>query len=263
MFKDVSSNTRKTRNARGQTALQKIATQSTSYISDGIKARYFSKDNKANFATLASDIGKLRSLLNTERKHVETTQNGATVVATAGTGSVYAINPPAEGTDAGNRTGRSIKAIRFDVSGEFIYSTGTVATTSLQRQTFNWYLVRNKSTSSSSGTTPFVVADILDPDSNSVYTPMSMMDPDNIVDFEIMQCGQEVVDLRFNTTAPSSGHKCFTFSHDCSLHQSFNNTTAASVTQNACFLMFTAMNPVNTGGVSTVSFVAREWFVDN
>jgi hypothetical protein len=203
---------------------------------------------------------KIARLLNTENKHVDI-QNSNTVLPSASL--ILCCTPPAEGSDSNQRTGRSLKVDKIDLLLQFTYSTGTPATCAVQSQIFNWYLVRYLKTPSSGGTTVFNITEFLNQDANSQYTPMSLINDDTDENFQVMAAGTQHLTLPFLPTVASAFNAIQTHTHQCSFHQTFNGTTAATITDNCVFLVVTAMNASNTGGISNCTSTMRMWFVDN
>jgi len=208
-----------------------------------------------------SDVKELKRMLNTEEKHVDTTTGTTTVVV--GASVVTPIGTVAEGSDNNQRTGRSVKLVRIEMSCFFSYSTGTISSQTVQNQIINWYVVRYNKTPSSSGATAFTISEFLNQDSNANYSPLSLPNSDTSENFTLLASGETRVDLADSTTGPSSKGAMLNVSIPCNFHQTYNSTTAASICDNMCFLVFTAIEPINTAGSSTVNPATRMWYVDN
>lgn len=224
------------------------------------KKRYFSKNGKQNVTNLAKDVMMLQKLLNTEMKYVNT-KTGNNITNTAG--FVDVLTSAAEGSDSTQRTGRSIKIQRVDVNLEFIYSSGTAATSAEQDCRFSWFVIQYLATPSTSGATAFNIADFLDTDMSGNYTSMSMGDPDTARDFRILANG--IVDTQIQSV-PAASYAARGYASACidtNFHQSFNSTTAASIVDNNICIVLTAQRAVNTGGACQYNMNARMWFTDN
>jgi hypothetical protein len=243
---------------KGETALSRIISYSKDQVKRSVTQRYV---KRGGLQQVASDIRELRKMLNTEEKHFDTVTAATTVTSTSS--QVLAIGSMAEGSDSNQRTGRSIKIVRTDLNLVFTYSTGTPATTSIQNQYFNWYYVKYLKSAAGAGQTPFGISEFLNQDPGSNYTPISLPNPDTNENFQVLASGQIEVDLPDATTALSSRFKIITLQVDRVFHQTYNGSTAASISDNMCFLVFTALNAINAGGASNVAFGVRQWYVDN
>jgi len=238
----------------GTSALKRIIKNSRDQAVDAVKQRYV----RGGLAQVKSDVQALKRLLNTEEKHIDTL-TGATTV-TSGSSLISSIGTMAEGSDSNQRTGRSVKIIRTDLLMSFQYSTGAPGTQAFQNQVFNWYLVKyNKTTSNAA----FSIADLLNQDPGSNYTAISLPNPDLNQNFTILDAGVVDVDLTEATTVTSARVVIKQVTVNRSFHQIYSSTTAASITDNMCFLVFTAFQPINTGGLSQIAYSARMWYVDN
>jgi hypothetical protein len=247
-------------NNKKQSALMRIAKTSANNIVDAGKKRYFSKNAKSNVSNIAKDLMFLKSIINVEGKHIETVSNATVTVASS---LVSALTAPATGSDSNQRNGRSIRIKRIDVNMTFTMTSGTAATSSNGNQRFQWYLVQYLDTPSASGASPFAIADFLDQDQASNYTPMSLPDPDTAQDFKVLATGLVDVPVLTVPATNTAFTKFVDLSVDCDFHQSFNSTTAASIVENNICLVFTAQHSANTGGSSTIAYNARVWFIDN
>jgi len=243
---------------KGETALSRIISYSKDQVRKQVTQRYA---KRGGMKQIADDIKELRRILNTEEKHFDTVTATTSVTSTAS--QVLAIGSMAEGSDSNQRTGRSIKIVRTDINLLFAYSSGTPATTAIQNQWFNWYYVKYLKSAAGAGQTPFGISEFLNQDPGSNYTPISLPNPDTNENFAILASGQVEVDLPDSTTAASARYKVVQLQVDRAFHQTYNGTTAASISDNMCFLVVTALNAINAGGASSVSFGIRQWYVDN
>jgi hypothetical protein len=242
----------------GRSAIRSMISYSKDQAVGFARNRYA---KKGGMKQIAADISELRAMLNVEDKQVVDLTGTTTVTAAAPL--VQALGSVAQGSNSNNRTGNSIKVTRVDLIMGFAYSTGTVATTALQNQYFNWYVVRYLKTPSSNGATPFGIGDFLGSDPNSNNTVLSLPNNDLNEDFHILASGEVEVDLTFSATNPTSRFKVVNLTIPCSFHQTFNGTAASNIVDNALFLVVTAINPINTGGASTLINSARIWYIDN
>jgi hypothetical protein len=213
---------------------------------------------------VGKDIAKLTRMLNVENKHLEGFLSLA-VVDTSTTSCIAPMITVAEGSDGNQRTGRSIKINKIDLNLHAFVNTGAIATATETCQIFNYYLVRYKKTPSVSGAAAFPIIDFINQDSAGHYTPMSMFNPDLAENFQVLEAGQITLDFPF----PSAGTNTYNVdrmvqtSHECSFHQTFSSSSAASIIDNMLHLVVVALNPLNTGGASQVDVSYRLWFVDN
>jgi hypothetical protein len=258
MPKPSKSKSQKPKVRKGQNAISSIIKNSTDQFRGAARNRYV---KRGGLTQIAADINELRKMMNTEEKHTDTQTTATSTVLSSST--ILLVNPPAEGSDNNQRTGRSIKVVKIDCNFQFLFSSGTVSTTGILNQLFNYYVIKYLKTPSSSGSVPFVINDLLNIDPNGNFSPLSFPNSDIIEDFAILASGQIDVELPETTTAPSYRNKAVTLSIDRSFHQSFNGTALTNITDNCVFVVFTALNPANTGGNSTVTSSVRLWYVDN
>jgi hypothetical protein len=228
---------------------------STDQVASAITHRYTGPKALSN---VASDMKKVIALLNVEDKHVDTSIGTTSVTNTASL--VVAVSGPIQGITGSTRTGDSIKINKIDLNIHFNYSSGTSATSIYTNQYFNWYLVRYLKTLSN---TPFAIGDMLNNDAGGNVTPMSLVNTDLIEDFQLMASGQVNVIVQKLGTVSTNDDELRFVSHECSFHQSYTGAGIASISDNQMFLVFTALNPINAGGVSSVQVQARTWFIDN
>ena len=221
-----------------------------------VKKRYTGKQAVSN---IAKDLSLLKTMINAEDKQIYTLAANQTV--TNASPLVYGIGTVAQGSASNQRTGDSIRINRIDLEMAFVYNAGT-ATTALN-QTFNWYLVRYLKTPSVSGTTAFGIGEFLNQDASGTYTPLSFPNPDTNQNFQVMGSGQVSLTLPAVSASIGTVHKIVSVSHPCSFHQEYSGSANTTITDNMCYLVFTAYNPVNTGGASVVGVQSAMWFLDN
>jgi hypothetical protein len=240
----------------GQSAVKNLIMHARDQVTGAVRQRYTGKNAIPH---VLRDVSMLMSVVNTEDKHMDNSITFTTVAQ--GASLVQVLNPPAQGTSALTRVGNSIKINRIQLSMLFKYSSGTG--TAYLKQIFKYFLVRWLKTPSSSGTTPFTIGDFLDVDQNSNYTVNSLGDPDTDENFVVMAAGSVNVNLPQALGTDQIVNELVEFDHPCSFHQTFNSTTAASITDGTVFMVFTAAVPANTGGTSSVAFTSRQMFIDN
>jgi len=238
---------------RGQVALDRIYKQSRDYVIGRVRQRYGGRNGVVNGV---SDFVRIARMINTENKYVDTLLD---VTANVTTPYNAAINWPAEGTDNNNRTGRSIKVIKFDLLMRFYFSTGTVGTT--QSQTFKWFLVRYEKTNNTNST--FATADFLNQDAVTQISTLSLPNTDNAEDFQILISGTKAIVLPYWVSASSVTKSLVEVSHECDFHVEFNGTGATAIVDHNVQLVIVADTGVPTGGTSGCTFSLRMWYVDN
>jgi hypothetical protein len=243
---------------KGETAMSRIITYSKDQARGAIRNRY---GKRGGLQQVMTDVKELRKLLNTEEKHIDTIIGATTVSFTAS--NIILIGTVAEGSDSNQRTGRSIKIVRTDLLFYFNFSSGTVATSSQQNQYFNWYYIKYTKTPSSSGGSIFSIAEFLNQDAGSNYTPMSLPNPDNNENFVILASGQQEVELTVETGVTSVRFKIQQIQSERSFHQTYNGTASTNICDNCTFLVVTALQPANTGGISQYAASIRQWYIDN
>ncbi len=240
---------------RGLSAVNKIYKQSRDYVLGEITKRYGGPKGKV---TAAADIARIARMMNTENKYIDTLLD---VTCDKSTPYCAALNNVAEGSDNTNRTGRSVRVIKYDIMMKLYFSTGTVATSVGQSQFFKWFLVRFNKTTPSGQT--FAIADFLNQDSSSAYTVISLPNTDRSEDFQIMASGEALVQLQLTTGVSSQAAVWQTVSHDCSFHQEYSGTSNSTICDNNVQLVIVGGVNANTGGVSGVTYSIRCWYVDN
>ncbi len=208
---------------------------------------------------IARDVQMLKSILNTENKHVDTL---STPISISTAGSVSWIASPAEGDDSNNRNGRSIKIDRIDL---FLYTTWNPGTASLNDdQWMRWFVVRYLKTPSSAGSTPFSLNDFLNADPNTNRTVLSLPNTDTAENFQILDQGLYKVPVYYATAATGqTSSAIIETSIPCNFHQTFNGTAATTVCDNSLFFVCVCLNSFSTGGQCNALPQFRVWYVDN
>jgi len=236
-----------------------IFVRAKDYVIDAGKRRYGGKDAMKN---IVHDIGILKTVLNTELKHVRNLQGATTCnTTTSVVGGNNSILPIAAGTDNSQRTGRSIKLHHMDLILRFDWyggSTGVVGT-----QVFRWFVVLCKDLNSSNTST--AISNFLDVDPNSNYTPHSMRNIDLHDQFRVLADGVVELDMYASFTSGVNGQltRLIPSTIPLGMHQTFSNTTSASCESNYLQIFVVGLNTGGTGTVSTVSWVSQTYFVDN
>ncbi len=233
-----------------------MASQSLDNIKQYTKKRYSGKKAVSN---LAKDIMFLKTMLNTEQKHIDTLTAPVTVVSTSSL--VSALGTVAQGSSSSTRTGDSIRVRKMDFMLRFKYSTGT--TNSKEIQHFKYWVVRYLKTPASAGTAPFSINEFLVSDQAGNYSTSSFHNPDTMQNFFVHSVGELDINLHFNVGTDSDIVKIVELSIDCDFHQTYNGSTGSTVSDNMVFLVCVATNAVNTGGSSELGVSSRLWFVDN
>jgi hypothetical protein len=249
------SNNKQQRTVTGPSAISRIVKFSKDQAIERIGRRYSGPNSMSK---ISSDIKILKSLINTEEKHIDTSVSAFTVTQTAPV--VQAITSTAQGSGNMQRTGNSQKINRIDLSMSFLFDSGTVATSARQNQIFSWFLVRYLKTVTAAA---FAATDFLQNDVNGNVTPLSMANTDLNEDFQVMASGTVNVDLHEATTAISNVIRMVQVSHPCSFHQTFTGSAASTIVDNNVFVVLTAINPINGGGLSQASVFARMFYIDN
>lgn len=248
---------------RGQNAIKKMARNSKDQAQPSKgkgRSNNLLNGYGLDFKAIKRDLSMVKSLLNIEEKHIDTL---GTSTVTASASVVLAIGTVAQGSSSTTRTGDSIKIIRHDLNLLFNFSNGTPATSAQENQNFNWYYIKYNKTPSSSGSTPFAISEFLNQDVNSVYTPLSLMNPDTNENFTILDAGQINIGPNFLGTVSVNANRFVESSISRSYHQTYNGTAASNVCDAMTFLVVTASTGINAGGISTISYGIRQWYVDN
>jgi len=256
----TSSSLKQTSSSSGVTKADKsIFVRAKDYVIDAGRRRYGGKDAVKN---IIHDVGLIKTMLNTELKHVRNLQGATTCnTTTSVVGGNNSILPIAAGTDNNQRTGRSVKLHHMDVLFRFDWyggSTGLVGT-----QVFRWFVVLCKDLNSSN--TSSAIGNFLDVDPNSNYTPQSMRNIDLHDQFRVLAEGQVELDMYASFTSGVNGQlsRIVPLTLPLGIHQNFSNTTSASCETNYLQIFVVALNTGGTGTVSTVSWVSQTYFVDN
>jgi hypothetical protein len=223
--------------------------------------------NLSTMSGLSREVGRLRRNLNTEQKFIDQLTSLTTV--DSANSNVLAITPPAQGDTQNLRDGNSIKVVRMDLNILFAFTVNDNDLTSQANQIFHWYIFRWKKTPTSSGSTPPTIGDIFLVDGNGNYSTLSLLNVNTNQNYQLMANGEVCVEPKTTVSGGtddySTAREMVHIVHNCEFHQYFSSTTAASITDNLCFMVFLASNVQNSGAGSASSYQAsiRTWFVDN
>jgi hypothetical protein len=210
---------------------------------------------KSGLKNVAKDVAMLKSLLNTENKRLDTL---STAISLTVSGSVSWIASPSQGDDNNARNGRSIKIDRIDM---VLLTTWNSGTTSLNDdQWVRWFVVVYLKTPSTSGSTPFSLAEFLNADPNANRTVLSLPNTDTAENFRILDQGLFKVPQNFNNTISSSITES---SMSVSVHQTFSGTAGTNIADNSLFFVAVPLNAFGTGGQCNILPQFRVWYVDN
>lgn len=214
---------------------------------------------KSAVKNIASDVAMLKTILNTENKHIDTL---STPITLGVGGSVSWVASPAEGDDSNNRNGRSIKVDRIDLVLYATWNPGTAP--SLDDQWIRWFVVRYLKTPSTAGSTPFSLAEFLQADPNGNRTVFALSNTDTAENFQIMDQGLFKIPVYYATSATGqTSSQIIESSIPCSFHQTFNGTAATNVCDNSVFFVAVCLNSFATGGQCNILPQFRLWYVDN
>jgi hypothetical protein len=250
-------NDRKT--TSGNQALQSMFKHSKDYIIKAASTRYTGRSAPLN---IAHDLRVLSSMLNTEDKFINTLQTSSAV--TSGSPLIYGIGTVSQGTTQNQRTGDSIKINKIDLIIQFYFSQGTLATSGIATQVFNYYLVKYNKTPSTSGTSSFAISEFIDADANGAYTALSFPNSDTNQNFTILSSGQVQLEvMALSATSTPIYSKLVQLSIPTSYHQTYNGASNTAITDNMTFVVVTALTAANAGGTSSVSIQSKMWFIDN
>lgn len=250
---------------RGQNAMKSIAKNSKDQAPINQRTNKKVPNHLLNgygidIKAMKRDLMMVKSLLNTEEKHVDTL---GTSSVTSASPVIIGMGTVAQGSAVNQRTGDSTKLIRHDLNLVFNYNTGTVATTAQETQVFNWYYIKYNKTPSSSGTSAFGISEFLNVDTNGNFTPLSLPNTDTNENFTILDSGQVRVGPQIIGTAAINSLQFVESSISRPFHQTYNGSGTSNICDNMVFLVVTAFNGINAGGASSVSYGVRQWYLDN
>jgi hypothetical protein len=221
-------------------------------IGDQVVGRYTGKGGIGN---IAKDMMMLRSMMNTENKHIDSFFTSTACINTTG-GLILQPTFLAEGSDDNQRTGRSVKLDRIDCILSFNFAQGSTGI--IGAQVFRWFLVKWLKCTSS---TPMgSVAQFLNVDGNSQITPLSLPNTDTAEDWHVLQQG--IVTLTPQSQLNSVYH-VVEFSTPVKFHQTYSGSAANTIEDGSFAIIVCALNTVGTAGVSNVQGSVRMLYIDN
>jgi hypothetical protein len=245
----------------GKSANQSIFARAKDQAVGFVKNRYASGNMKSNISNIAKDVMMLKSVLNTEDKHNDVLSFGNTATQSVPYQNNVCLLP--EGSDSINRTGRSVKLNKIDLLMEFTFSQGALATAANSNQIYRWFLLQYLKTPSSGGSGNPLITEFLNNDPGGFISPMSLPNTDTNEDYRVLAQGQVDVVLPIATTVTTARSQIVDISVPVNIHQTYNGTAAANISDNAILLYCVALNPTNAGGVSNFGYSVRTWFIDN
>lgn len=204
---------------------------------------------------IAKDMMLLKSILNTEDKHIDSAFASTAIINTTG-GVILTPTFLAEGSDSNQRTGRSVKLTRIDWILSFNFAQGSTGI--VGSQIFRWFLVKYIKCTSASPTG--TVAQFLNVDGNSQMTPLSLPNTDLSEDWHVLQQGLLTLTPQSQLNAVYAIQE---FSTPVKFHQTYSGTAANTIEDGTFQLIVVALNTVGTAGVSNVQGSCRQFYVDN
>lgn len=134
-----------------------------------VKKRYTTKSGGVKLAQVAKDVYKIQRSLNVEHKHLDyqigSSGNIASQFPTKSNPIIIALNTPVRGTSYNNRVGNQIRITHMTAKYEFVFNNNSDL---IQRSTVRARIIFAKNADH----VP-VITNLLDPDANGHYTPMS------------------------------------------------------------------------------------------
>lgn len=227
-----------------------------------VRKALFGKKNRKRFSQakkvygkvsgLAKKVAFITSMMNVEKKHLDT--DLASQTFGANDGFIQSITAPAHGDAANQRNGNSIKLASYQITGR------------ITQQTSVQNAIKGKIWLISYDQTPDVptISEFLDTDGAGNYSSLSLRNPDKMGDFKILAsksfyCPQRAVTgLETDTTFKLFGK----FNN---MHQRFTGSAASTITSNQLYLIFAIDD--GTTAASTGAYIkglkARINYIDN
>lgn len=204
--------------------------------------------------SLAKKVGTIMSLINVEKKHVDTNYNTAENIEVT-SGMVKALTATAHGDANNQRQGNSIKLYSYQINGRIrqLASTNSAAYVKIWLVAFD---------AASEGTP--TISEFLDADSNGNYSSMSLRNPDRMGDFKVLS--QKRIKIPQRTVSTERTDAIFSmYGKFKGLHQRYTGSTAASLVTNALYLIWVTDDgtTASTNAVELANYQARINYVDN
>jgi len=177
-----------------------------------------------------------------DTKYVDLVTTFSGVKSTAATGGL--VGAIAGGTGEGQRVGNDIRIIRYLVTMRLKHGSESTD------QWFRLLMVRSKT--GNSDTNP-ALTDILNNDSNSNTTPMSLRNVNNLEDWEILL--DKTIKLTNHTGALNHSVALQQFQIDTCFPQRFSGTGSSSIIRNPVFWYLVTDAPnTTTGALGQITF---------
>lgn len=219
-----------------------------------LKKRYFKGKGyyRPKIGKMIKDVNMIRSLMNVEKKRLDT--DLASQTFGANDGFIQALTNPAHGDAASQRNGSVIKLYSYQISGR------------ITQQSSVQNAIRGKIYLVAYEQTPDVptIGEFLDQDGAGNYSNLSLRNPDKMGDFKVLKvksfrCAQRAV------TGLETDTQFSMFGKFRNLHQRYTGSTAASITSNQLYLIFVIDD--GTTATSTGAYIkglkARINYIDN
>lgn len=203
-------------------------------------------------ASLAEKVSTVMSLMNVEKKRIDT--DVASQTFGANDGWLQIITAPAHGDGSGQRNGSSIKLYSYQITGRITQQASNVNRISGKVILFSYDQTPD---------TP-AVSDFIDTDGAGNYSSLSLRNPDKMGDFKILASKKFYVKERQYTGAETD--TIFElYGKFNNMHQRFTSSTAASITSNQLYLLFLMDDGVTASstGAYIKGLKARINYVDN
>lgn len=203
---------------------------------------------------LASKVAMISSLINVEKKHIDTNYTTAENIEVTN-GMVKALTCTAHGDASNQRNGNSIKLYSYQINGRIrqLASTNSAAHVKI-------WLVAFDGTAEGTPT----MSEFLDTDAAGNYSSMSLRNPDRMGDFKVIK--QLKIKIPQRTVSTERTDAVFSmYGKFRGMHQRYTSSTAASVSTNALYLFFVTDDgtTASSNAVELAQYQARINYVDN
>lgn len=152
-------------------AFKKFARKAVRKTTRFAKKRYTTRTGGARVQKLASDLYKVKRMLNVEHKHIDfkfgSGQTLATQYPTNTTPIIFALPMPVRGTSYNNRVGNQLRIVHITTKLKFLFKNNNDLT---QRTNVRAQLIFAKNASDVPD-----ITQLYELDANGHYTPMSMV----------------------------------------------------------------------------------------